>query len=510
MSAHRWRLSQAVREALLASRSDSLLISAYRLLRRVPGIGSLWRLIDRSAHVAWMDPDRYAAAGGLFAAVAPSRARLPAPVAFDHPEVFIRLLERIRACREPLRPETPVVIVNNGLSAGGAERQILATLAGLQAHGVRAVFLGERLTGVPGQDFHLARAMAAGLDVRQLPRLAAPGDRLYEQVSRPIAEQLALLPPHFILEILDMTRELRQLKPEVLHLWQDETSIKHAISGLIAGVPRIILSGRNVNPTHFGYFQPYMKPAYRALAAMPEVIFSNNSHAGAASYAQWLGLPAERFTVVHNAFLADQTPPADGQERHRLRLGLGAPGDAPLILGVFRLSDEKRPLLWIDSAAAALKLDPNLRFRIAGEGEMMAEAQARIEALGLADAIRLLGARQDVGALYRAADLLLLTSRQEGLPNALLEAQQTGLRVLTTLAGGSAEAVLEGVTGHVTSEEAPDRIADRLLLMLADTALAQSAAAEGPAFVEQRFGAPRMIRDTLALYGFSNPGQALT
>jgi glycosyltransferase involved in cell wall biosynthesis len=468
-------------------------------------VNRLWRLVDEGATGPWTDPQRYAREGGVFHRGRPVSHNLPPPSSFEDPEFFSRLIERITACEAPPEPaEDRVVLVNNGLCSGGAERQILATLRGLKDTGVQAIFIGERLLGVPGQDFYLEAAQAAGCDVRQLRRLTAPGLRLYEQVSAPLAEQLALLPPHFLLEILDMTRELRALRPKVLHLWQDETSIKHAISGLIAGVPRIVLSGRNVNPTHFSYFHPYMRPAYRALARAPGIIFSNNSAAGAASYANWLDLPKTLFHVIRNGFDPARLSPPSSERRAELRTSIRASlnvsPDTPIILGVFRLSHEKRPLLWIETAAALIASGSPARFMIAGEGAMRDEAAARISQLGLAGAVSLLGPRRNVADLYAAADALLLTSENEGLPNVLLEAQWAGLPVLTTDAGGSSEAVLAGVTGKVTSTSDPAMIAAELSDLLSDVAFRERAASEGPAFVEARFGRPRMIAETLALY----------
>src|SRR5690606_4811487 len=117
------------------------------------------------------------------------------------------------------------------------------TMLGLKARGVPAVFIGEYLTTAPGQDFHLAALRAAGGDARELERIATPGVRLFEGVSKPAAKQLFRMESTMLLEILDMARTLRAISPRAVHLWQDQTAVKHAISAMIAGVPHIVLSG---------------------------------------------------------------------------------------------------------------------------------------------------------------------------------------------------------------------------------------------------------------------------
>lgn len=475
----------------------------YHLVRKFPGVRQVWRLVDLTGHQVWTNVPGYATRGGLFGRnMAQKGAKLPPEVEFEDKAYFSNLLARIAICEPRLDSVSrSIVLVNNGLSAGGAERQIINTLLGLKARGRHAIFIGERLTGIPGQDFHLASALEAGLDARPLERLAGPGLNLFESVSRPVAELVAKMPPDWLLYTLDMVRTLRGIRPQVVHLWQDDTSIKCAISALIAGVPRIVLSGRNVNPTNFAYIhQPYMRAAYRALLAVPNVVFSNNSRAGAKSYADWLEVDPERIRVIHNGLDTSVWPAPNSGSRTAARQELDVPDGAPLVLGVFRLSPEKRPLLWIDVAAATLKLIPEVQFVMAGDGDMRREILARVSRLGLAGRVQILGARKGIEALFMAADAFLLTSENEGIPNVLLEAQWYGRPALVTPAGGATEAVNDGVTGKVSLSNEVAAIARDLAALLADKELAARTVSEGPAFVKRAFGLERMIDETLDLY----------
>src|SRR5690606_15043714 len=70
---------------------------------------------------------------------------------------------------------------------------------------------------------------------------------------------------------------------------------------------------------------------------------------------------------------------------------------------------------------------------------------------GLQDRVQFLGQRQDVPELLHAADAIVLSSRTEGLPNALMEAMATGLPVAATDVGGVRELVTEDQTGFLAA-----------------------------------------------------------
>ena len=171
-----------------------------------------------------------------------------------------------------------------------------------------------------------------------------------------------------------------------------------------------------------------------------------------------------------------------------------------VIVGVFRLSSEKRPLLWIDAAARIRQRIPNCIFLLCGIGPMRSEIEARAAQHGLTSHLRLLGSRTDIATIFSAADLVMQSSLQEGTPNSLIEAQAMGIPVVTTSAFGAAEAVQDGVTGLVVRQETASGMAAAAASILNDTSFVARARVEGPRFVDVRFGFDRMIDDTLVAY----------
>ena len=144
-----------------------------------------------------------------------------------------------------------------------------------------------------------------------------------------------------------------RLKPRVVFAQLDYANLIAAMAGILASVPRIVLSFRNYNPTHFSYLaNDWYQPLYATLARSPRILFTGNSHASNADYARWIGIDERRVKLVPNALDASKLGIRDAGSLQRLRQQLGVTPGTPTILGVFRLSEEKRPVLFIETVGA--------------------------------------------------------------------------------------------------------------------------------------------------------------
>jgi glycosyltransferase involved in cell wall biosynthesis len=454
--------------------------------------------VARSARALWRGQLPRGMTSSLF-------RRSAGPAAAIDQSFFAELLRRAAAAPSITPIPGRVVLVNAGLAAGGAERQIVNTLLGLRRQKLESVsFLGEFLDDSPDRTFMLPALSGSGIAVIQVGRR----DRGYlKQIDGSVTALLELLPPDLARETADLVGEFRDRRPEIVHAWQDATSIKCGLAGIIAGVPRIVLSSRNLNPSNFAYYRSFMRPAYRALADRPEIVMSNNSAAGAADFCEWLDLPRERYTVVRNGVAFDglQREAAAGRV---LREREGIPTDAKVVGSIFRFWPEKRPLLWVQSALRLLDSRPDLHFLIAGDGPLRARMMEMIEGSRHAPAFHLIPPTLEIGPVLSALDVFLLTSRFEGTPNVILEAQWLGLPVVALNAGGVAEAVAP--SGIVCADESPDTVASELLRVLSDPTWPRRASELAPRSVRERFGLERMIAETMALYGYGTAGAGIT
>jgi glycosyltransferase involved in cell wall biosynthesis len=142
--------------------------------------------------------------------------------------------------------------------------------------------------------------------------------------------------------------------------------------------------------------------------------------------------------LIRSGIGAEEPPSVD---RAAVRAGFGWPPDASLVVFAGRLAPQKG----VDDLIAAIDLVqyllPALRVLIVGDGPLRPQLEATAAAFRLGGIVRFTGHRDDVPQLLAAADLLVLPSLYEGLPNIVLEAMQLSLPVVATAAPGTTEVV---------------------------------------------------------------------
>jgi glycosyltransferase involved in cell wall biosynthesis len=175
--------------------------------------------------------------------------------------------------------------------------------------------------------------------------------------------------------------------------------------------------------------------------------------------------------------------------------------DGRIVGNVARLAEQKGQRDLIAAAPSVLERHPDVRFVVAGDGELREELERLAEPLG--DRFAFLGARRDVPDLLASFALFAFPSRFEGLCLAVIEAQAAGVPVVATPVGGIRETVLDGETGWLVPPHDVDALAERIAWCLDHPAEARAVAATAKSGVLERFSVERMVAETLALYGIS-------
>lgn len=188
------------------------------------------------------------------------------------------------------------------------------------------------------------------------------------------------------------------------------------------------------------------------------------------------GIPPERITVLRNGVDLELFAPGD---RAALRAELGFTW--PTLLAVGNLVAEKGHELVL----AALARLPDAHLAVVGAGPLARALRERAAALGVAARVRWLAPmpQETLACYYAAADLTVLASTREGMPNALLESLACGTPVVATAVGGAPEIVTAPVAGRLVRERTPEALAAACRELLASP----PAPAEVRAFGE-RFG----------------------
>jgi glycosyltransferase involved in cell wall biosynthesis len=167
---------------------------------------------------------------------------------------------------------------------------------------------------------------------------------------------------------------------------------------------------------------------------------------------------------------------------------------------VIRLEEAKAPLDLLESAALAARHVPDARFVLVGDGPLMPAVKARLKALGLEDRLVLLGLRRDVPDLMAAFDVFVLSSHWEGCPRVIPEAMAAGRPVVATDVGGVSECVTEGENGYLVAARDTKALAERLVRVLTDEALAERLGRRGREMVGAEFGVETMAGRLDKLY----------
>jgi len=174
-----------------------------------------------------------------------------------------------------------------------------------------------------------------------------------------------------------------------------------------------------------------------------------------------------RVRVIRNGARLDAFADPDPAYREMLRELAG--GDGPIVLAAGRLSPEKGFHVLVEAA----RMVADARFILFGDGTERNRLQSLVLELGLDARFRLPGFREDLDALIPWADLVVLPSFTEGLPNVALEASAAGVPVVATAVGGTPEVVEDGVTGFLVPPGDPRSLAEKISLLLDNAPLAR-------------------------------------
>ncbi len=185
--------------------------------------------------------------------------------------------------------------------------------------------------------------------------------------------------------------------------------------------------------------------------------------------------------------------------RDAARRELGLEADATVVGMIACLKPQKAPVDFVEVAARVHEEEPSVRWLLAGDGELRAEVEERVRARRLGDAFRLLGWRRDVPALLGALDVMVLTSRWEGLPRVCPQAMAAGRPVVATRVDGTPEAIVDGRNGFLVDPGDLDGMARRVLELVRDPALRAAQGAAGREHVEE-FDQDAMVRAQEQLY----------
>jgi len=292
---------------------------------------------------------------------------------------------------------------------------------------------------------------------------------------------------------IHIMRHIRDFRPHIVHTHTAKAGALGRTAARLLRVPHI------VHTFHGHLLHGYFSAPVGAVVRHVERVLARGTSRLAAVGAQVrddlleAGIGRDdQYVVMPPGVQVDDPPPRDVARRT-----LGLPADAPVAAFVARLTAVKRP----DRAIATIRLlreqIPDVTLLIVGEGPLLADV--RREAADLDGAVRFLGWRSDVETVYAAADVVLLTSDNEGMPVALIEAAMCGRPAVASAVGSSAEVVRHEETGLVVDAD-PRALADGVARLLRAPDLRAELGAAARRRAVDAFSTARLVADTERLY----------
>ena len=321
------------------------------------------------------------------------------------------------------------------LNLGGPARQALASDPLLQQRGhTLRLFTGSPLAG-EGDLFEKARA--SGIDVVRVPGLGRD--------PKPTADLSAYR---------KLRSELDAFQPDVVHT--------HATKAGLLG--RLASRGRAWACVHTfhghvleGYFSGAMSRALvwseRRLARGTTKLLAVSERTKSDLVRLRVAEASQVDVVQPGIDLAELLALGHscGSEGLAFRESCACSSDELLVGVVGRLAEVKRPELALEAFRLAVKTTSRLRLVFVGDGALCERLSAVLAGWEpeLRERVTLAGNQEEMRRVHEACDMVLLSSRTEGMPVALIEAAAAGLPVISTSVGGVPELVQDGLTGRL-------------------------------------------------------------
>ena len=293
---------------------------------------------------------------------------------------------------------------------------------------------------------------------------------------------------------LSLIKEIRSFKPHVIHTHTAKAGFLGRIASIVSFHPSI-----RVHTFHGHLLNGYFGSFKRFLVVLAEKILAMFSHQLLAVgekvrqdlLAAGVGT-IKKFSLMPPGLQISGLPNKIASQDF---YGLSSQKLQCAFIG--RVTRIKRPDRFLDVVSEIDRRGLDIEFFIAGDGELLESCRARIIDEDLP--VKILGWQSNIERVLAAADIVILTSDNEGTPLSLIQAGMSSLPVVTTRVGSVPEVVLDGVTGFATDLDV-QKIADALEKLAKSAELRARMGASAQEFTLSNFGVDRLVNDHELLY----------
>ncbi len=382
-----------------------------------------------------------------------------------------------------------VLRVVTRLNVGGPAIQAITLSDRLAARGYDTLLVHGQLDAGEGDMRYLLPASVAARPLRSLRRPLAPA---HDSVA--------------LAQLLDLMRDFR---PQIVHTHMAKAGTLARLAAAVYN--RTAGRGHRARVVHTyhghvldGYFSARKTRLFlaieRGLARVTDRIVAISPSIQRQLLDEYHIGRASQYAVVPLGFDLSTFAALDDRARREARGALNIAPLAHVVSTIGRLTAIKQQDLFLEVAARVAASDSLATFVIAGDGSLRGGLERQARALGLGDRVRFLGWRRDLATIYGASDLVLLTSRNEGTPVALIESLASGVPGVSTDVGGVRDVIANDTVGLMAPDRDSSALAAHVMALLADPQRRRQMGADGRALVIARYGLDRLVADVDALY----------
>ena len=287
---------------------------------------------------------------------------------------------------------------------------------------------------------------------------------------------------------------------KIIHTHSSKAGILGRWAALFARVPVILHTAHGWS---FNNYQPILVKRFYIFLEKVTARFTANiicvSKKDIETGLKYKIAPLEKFTLIGYGIPLSEFKKSGSQKEHKKK-ELGIDNNDPVVGMVSCLKPQKAPLDYVKACIDIYNKMTGVNFLLVGDGVLRKRCKEELAKSGLNGRFIFTGWRRDVADILDIIDVVVLTSKWEGMPIAIIEALSKGKPVVATDTGGVRELIKYGITGYVTKPGEYKETSEIILKVLKDKVLYNKMSYEARLSIDESFDVTAMVDKIDSLY----------